>query len=93
MANPPNSSATASADRRTAISVYAETSGEAEVHGDGGNAHALRGTFHDARQFGASPELSVMVFCVVDQCLMVCTPRMQTPPHVDRRVREHPAKS
>eukprot|EP00969_Alexandrium_andersonii_P117953 5217496-Alexandrium_andersonii.AAC.1 len=27
----------------------------------------------------ASPELSAIVFCVVDQCLMVCSPRMQTP--------------
>eukprot|EP00969_Alexandrium_andersonii_P344018 15205366-Alexandrium_andersonii.AAC.1 len=41
----------------------------------------------------ASPGLSAIVFCVVDQCLMVCTPRMQTPPHVDRRARRHQAKS
>eukprot|EP00969_Alexandrium_andersonii_P174698 7725030-Alexandrium_andersonii.AAC.1 len=41
----------------------------------------------------AAPELNAIVFCVVDPCFMVCTPRMQTPPHVDRRVRKHPAKS
>eukprot|EP00969_Alexandrium_andersonii_P108050 4767172-Alexandrium_andersonii.AAC.1 len=39
----------------------------------------------------ASPELSAIVFCVVGQCLMVCTPRRQTPPHVDRRARRRPA--
>eukprot|EP00969_Alexandrium_andersonii_P343421 15179750-Alexandrium_andersonii.AAC.1 len=41
----------------------------------------------------ASPEFSAIVFCVVDQCLMVCTPRAQTPPQVDRRARRRPAKS
>eukprot|EP00969_Alexandrium_andersonii_P311676 13772276-Alexandrium_andersonii.AAC.1 len=41
----------------------------------------------------ASPELSAIVFCVVDQCLTVCSPRTQTPPHVERLVRRHPAKS
>eukprot|EP00969_Alexandrium_andersonii_P108979 4807466-Alexandrium_andersonii.AAC.1 len=40
----------------------------------------------------ASPELSATVFCVVDQCLMACAPRTQTPPHVDRRARRRPAK-
>eukprot|EP00969_Alexandrium_andersonii_P147696 6530727-Alexandrium_andersonii.AAC.1 len=39
------------------------------------------------------PELSVIVFYVVDQRLMACTPRRQTPPHVDRRARRRPAKS
>eukprot|EP00969_Alexandrium_andersonii_P201615 8907738-Alexandrium_andersonii.AAC.1 len=41
----------------------------------------------------ASPELSAIVFCVVDQCLMACTPRTQTFPHVGRQVRRRPAKS
>eukprot|EP00969_Alexandrium_andersonii_P055260 2435063-Alexandrium_andersonii.AAC.1 len=41
----------------------------------------------------ASPELSAMVFCVVDQCFMVRTPHTQAPPRVDRRVRKHLAKS
>eukprot|EP00969_Alexandrium_andersonii_P191737 8468500-Alexandrium_andersonii.AAC.1 len=41
----------------------------------------------------ASPELSAIVFRVVDQCLTVRVPRMQTPPHVERIVRRHPAKS
>eukprot|EP00969_Alexandrium_andersonii_P109162 4815895-Alexandrium_andersonii.AAC.1 len=41
----------------------------------------------------ASPELRAMVFCAVDQCLMARSPRTRTPPQVDRRVREHPAKS
>eukprot|EP00969_Alexandrium_andersonii_P072449 3196837-Alexandrium_andersonii.AAC.1 len=41
----------------------------------------------------ASPELSAIVFCVVSQCLMARAPRAQTPPHVDRRARMHPAKS
>eukprot|EP00969_Alexandrium_andersonii_P158334 6995537-Alexandrium_andersonii.AAC.1 len=41
----------------------------------------------------APPELSAIVFCVVDQRLMVRTPRRQNPPHVDRRARKHPAKS
>eukprot|EP00969_Alexandrium_andersonii_P323179 14279788-Alexandrium_andersonii.AAC.1 len=41
----------------------------------------------------ASPELSAIVFCVVDQCLMARAPRAQTPPHVDRPARRHPAKS
>eukprot|EP00969_Alexandrium_andersonii_P124408 5497707-Alexandrium_andersonii.AAC.1 len=41
----------------------------------------------------ASPELSAIGFCVVDQRLTVCTPRTQTPPHVDRRARRHPTKS
>eukprot|EP00969_Alexandrium_andersonii_P065075 2864970-Alexandrium_andersonii.AAC.1 len=41
----------------------------------------------------ASPELSAIVFCVVDQCLTACAPRMQTPPHVERLARRHPAKS
>eukprot|EP00969_Alexandrium_andersonii_P157819 6974940-Alexandrium_andersonii.AAC.1 len=40
-----------------------------------------------------SPELSAIVFCVVGQRFMVCTPRTQTPPRVDRRVRKRPAKS
>eukprot|EP00969_Alexandrium_andersonii_P347477 15363436-Alexandrium_andersonii.AAC.1 len=41
----------------------------------------------------ASPEFKAMVFWVVDQRLMACRPRTHTPPHVDRRVRRHPAKS
>eukprot|EP00969_Alexandrium_andersonii_P132586 5862842-Alexandrium_andersonii.AAC.1 len=41
----------------------------------------------------ASPELKAMVFCVVDRCLMARAPRTHTPPHVERRVRRHPAKS
>eukprot|EP00969_Alexandrium_andersonii_P015442 675109-Alexandrium_andersonii.AAC.1 len=41
----------------------------------------------------ASPELSAIVFCVVGQCLTARAPRMQTPPHVGRLVRRHPAKS
>eukprot|EP00969_Alexandrium_andersonii_P216969 9583394-Alexandrium_andersonii.AAC.1 len=41
----------------------------------------------------ASPELSAMVFCVVDQCLVICTPTHADPLHVDRRVRKHPATS
>eukprot|EP00969_Alexandrium_andersonii_P238897 10545958-Alexandrium_andersonii.AAC.1 len=41
----------------------------------------------------ASPDLSAIVFCVVGQCLTVCTPRMQTPPHVERLAHRHPAKS
>eukprot|EP00969_Alexandrium_andersonii_P005110 221831-Alexandrium_andersonii.AAC.1 len=41
----------------------------------------------------ASPELSAIVFCVVGQCLTAPAPRAQTPPHVDRRARKHPAKS
>eukprot|EP00969_Alexandrium_andersonii_P123450 5455390-Alexandrium_andersonii.AAC.1 len=28
----------------------------------------------------ASPELNAMVFCVTDQCLMVCAPRTHTSP-------------
>eukprot|EP00969_Alexandrium_andersonii_P066651 2938467-Alexandrium_andersonii.AAC.1 len=41
----------------------------------------------------ASSELSALVFCVVGQCFMVRTPHTQTPPHVDRRLLKHPAKS
>eukprot|EP00969_Alexandrium_andersonii_P144230 6377757-Alexandrium_andersonii.AAC.1 len=41
----------------------------------------------------ASPELSAIVFCVEDQCLTVCAPCTQTPPHVERLVRRNPAKS
>eukprot|EP00969_Alexandrium_andersonii_P249809 11040272-Alexandrium_andersonii.AAC.1 len=41
----------------------------------------------------ASPELSAIVFCVVGQCLTACAPRVQTPPHVERLARRHPAKS
>eukprot|EP00969_Alexandrium_andersonii_P318139 14053007-Alexandrium_andersonii.AAC.1 len=41
----------------------------------------------------ASPELSAMFLRVVDQCLIVRTPRRQTAPHVDRRVRRPPAKT
>eukprot|EP00969_Alexandrium_andersonii_P069016 3044186-Alexandrium_andersonii.AAC.1 len=41
----------------------------------------------------ASPGLNAMVFRVVDQCLMARMQRTHTPPHVDRRVRRHPAKS
>eukprot|EP00969_Alexandrium_andersonii_P088674 3912466-Alexandrium_andersonii.AAC.1 len=39
----------------------------------------------------ASPELSAIVFCVVDQCLTVRAPRIQTPPPVERLVRRRPA--
>eukprot|EP00969_Alexandrium_andersonii_P338000 14937494-Alexandrium_andersonii.AAC.1 len=41
----------------------------------------------------ASPELKAIFFWVVDQCFMASWPRMHTAPHVDRRVRRHPAKS
>eukprot|EP00969_Alexandrium_andersonii_P047109 2067079-Alexandrium_andersonii.AAC.1 len=41
----------------------------------------------------ASPELKAMVFCVVDHCLMSRAPRTRAPPHVEPRVRKHPAKS
>eukprot|EP00969_Alexandrium_andersonii_P000491 21051-Alexandrium_andersonii.AAC.1 len=41
----------------------------------------------------ASPELRAMVFCVVDQCLMVWDPHMAAPPRVERRVDMQPAKS
>eukprot|EP00969_Alexandrium_andersonii_P114706 5071576-Alexandrium_andersonii.AAC.1 len=41
----------------------------------------------------ASPELRAMVFCVVDQCLIVWNPHTATPPLVERRVDMHPAKS
>eukprot|EP00969_Alexandrium_andersonii_P209560 9257346-Alexandrium_andersonii.AAC.1 len=41
----------------------------------------------------ASPELSAIVFCAEDQCLTAHAPRTQTPPHVERLVRRHPAKS
>eukprot|EP00969_Alexandrium_andersonii_P087689 3868435-Alexandrium_andersonii.AAC.1 len=41
----------------------------------------------------ASPELKAMAFWVVDQGLMARKPRTRTPPHVDLRVRRHPAKS
>eukprot|EP00969_Alexandrium_andersonii_P255556 11296549-Alexandrium_andersonii.AAC.1 len=46
----------------------------------------------------ASPELSAMVFCVVDQCLSVRRPSAQTPLLVDHRAARqlapppHPAK-
>eukprot|EP00969_Alexandrium_andersonii_P058833 2592757-Alexandrium_andersonii.AAC.1 len=41
----------------------------------------------------ASPELKAMVFCVANQCLMACIPRMHRPPLVGLRVCRHPAKS
>eukprot|EP00969_Alexandrium_andersonii_P007522 327076-Alexandrium_andersonii.AAC.1 len=40
----------------------------------------------------APPELSAIIFCVVDQRFVVCAPRTQAPPRVDRRARKHPAK-
>eukprot|EP00969_Alexandrium_andersonii_P253034 11183524-Alexandrium_andersonii.AAC.1 len=35
----------------------------------------------------ASPELNAIVFCVTDQCLMVCAPRTHTPPPTRRAPR------
>eukprot|EP00969_Alexandrium_andersonii_P117219 5184424-Alexandrium_andersonii.AAC.1 len=41
----------------------------------------------------ASPELSAIVFCEMGQRLTARTPHIQTPPHAERLVRRHPAKS
>eukprot|EP00969_Alexandrium_andersonii_P172905 7643277-Alexandrium_andersonii.AAC.1 len=41
----------------------------------------------------ASPEPSAIVFCVEDQCLTACAPRVQTPPRMKRLAHRRPGKS
>eukprot|EP00969_Alexandrium_andersonii_P137028 6061566-Alexandrium_andersonii.AAC.1 len=64
MAHPPDARETADADSSAAVGVHTEAGREAEVQGNGGYAHAFRGTLDDACQLGPPPpELSAIVFC------------------------------
>eukprot|EP00969_Alexandrium_andersonii_P149672 6617720-Alexandrium_andersonii.AAC.1 len=69
MAHPPDARAPADANSSTAVGIHAEAGREPKVKGNGCDAQTFRGTFTMPAN-SASPELSAIVFCVVDQCLM-----------------------